>query len=83
MSKIKLNVSLSSEFTTLTRKELKNVVGGFMAGGWCLTDSDCRPSLKDCDGDGITVRVPGRCYRAEKWYPTCHYAGCPEFELLT
>lgn len=83
MSKIKLNVSLSSEFTTLTRKELKNVVGGFMDQGWCLTNSDCKPILLDCDGDGIRDRVRGHCYRAEKWYPTCHYAGCPEFKLLT
>jgi len=76
MSKIKSNLILSGEFQTLTRDELKSVVGG----GWCWSQSDCHWKTTSCGGGEEQTRF-GHCQKGNHWWSwigTCTYAACPE-----
>ena len=82
MSKIKSNLILSGEFQTLTRDELKSVVGG-NGPGWCLWDSMCGTKSLACGGEAIAQLHGGNCYRAHWWSRgTCTYPSCPEIGPL-
>ena len=76
MSKTKLNLSLSGDFQTLSRNELKNVVGG--KGSWCFSDEDCHWKTTSCGG-GDPQSSHGRC-NGKNWFGmgTCSYPSCPE-----
>jgi bacteriocin-like protein len=80
MSKTKLILNLSSDFKTLSRNELKNVLGGW--GSWCFTNGDCHMKTLKCP-ENPEVQVWGKC-NGRNWFGMghCAYPACVEIGEL-